>query len=100
MSSMYSLRGVPQGAPTSPLLASIILPGSIIGRPGIETVAYADDGLYYGNISDTPLITPNTGMVKGNIYFNLDKTGWVKRDGKWLKPLKFLGMVFDGEKNK
>jgi hypothetical protein len=38
-------------------------------------------------------------MVKSNIYFNLDKTGWVKKDGKWLKPLKFLGLEYDGVKD-
>jgi hypothetical protein len=25
----------------------------------------------------------------------LEKSGWVKRNGEWLKPLKFLGMVLD-----
>jgi len=24
----------------------------------------------------------------------------VKRDGKWLKPLKFLGFIYDGVKDK
>lgn len=25
------------------------------------------------------------------------KSGWVKREGKWLKPLKFLGLSYNGE---
>lgn len=25
-----------------------------------------------------------------------EKSGWVKKDGVWLKPLKFLGLVYDG----
>jgi len=97
-SYMYRVRGVPQGAPTSPILAALALHKSILDR-GISTVMYADDGNYYGDIGDTPLITPNSGMVSANIHFNLEKSGWVKRDGKWLKPLKFLGLTYDGIKN-
>jgi hypothetical protein len=74
-SASYGIRGVPQGSPTSPILAVLLLEGSIHGRPGIKSMGYADDGTYYGDLSDTPLITPNTPMVKSNIYFNLDKTG-------------------------
>jgi hypothetical protein len=73
ISYMYRLRGVPQGAPTSPLLATLILEKGIFNR-GINTIMYADDGLYYGNI-EQPIITPNSGMLEGNIHFNLDKSG-------------------------
>lgn len=97
ISYMYRVRGVPQGAPTSPVLACLALHGSILDR-GMETVMYADDGLYYGQINQ-PIITPNSGMVTGNIYFNLSKSGWVKRNGEWLKPLKFLGLEYDGKTN-
>lgn len=72
MSYMYRLRGVPQGANTSPLLASLILEDGILNR-GMEAVMYADDGIYYGNL-DQPIITPNSGMLEGNIYFNLGKS--------------------------
>lgn len=75
LSTIYSgLRGVPQGSPLSPMLASLAMEGSILDRPGLKSLVYADDGLYYGKI-DQPIITPNTGMVKGNIKFNLDKSG-------------------------
>lgn len=56
---------------------------------------YADDGLYYGDI-DQPIITPNSGMLEGNIYFNLAKSGYVKKDGIWLQNLNFLGLSYDG----
>jgi len=95
LSWRYRVKGVPQGAPTSPVLSTLALEGSILDR-GVNTVMYADDGLYYGDI-DVPLITPNSGMVTANIYFNLGKTGWVKRNGEWLKPLKFLGLEYDGD---
>jgi hypothetical protein len=74
LSYMYRVRGLPQGAPTSPLLATLCLEGSILDRPGLPGVMYADDGLYYGDIGDTPIITPNSGMVTSNIHFNLDKS--------------------------
>lgn len=72
MSNLYKVRGVPQGAPTSPLLSTLALENSILNR-GVNTLMYADDGLYYGDI-DQPLITPNSGMVSANIYFNLEKS--------------------------
>lgn len=74
ISYMYRLRGVPQGAPTSPVLANIGLHNSILDRPGLKTLMYADDGLYYGKINQ-PVITPNSGMVSANVHFNLNKSG-------------------------
>jgi hypothetical protein len=46
------------------------------------------------------LITPNTGMVNNHIFFNLDKTRYIKRDGEWLYPLRFLGLEYDGKLDK
>lgn len=74
ISYMYRISGVPQGAPTSPILSTILLPGSILDRPNLNAVMYADDGLYYGDLQDTPIITPNSGMVTCNIRFNLNKS--------------------------
>lgn len=100
LSYRYRVRGVPQGAPTSPVLATITMRGSITERPGLEVVTYADDGLYYGNIGDTPMLTPNSNLVTANIHFNVEKSGWIKKDGVWLKPLKFLGLTYDGNLDK
>jgi len=72
ISYMYRLRGVPQGSPTSPLLASLCLEGSILDR-GMDTIMYADDGLYYGDLKGKPLITPQSNMVSANVYFNMNK---------------------------
>jgi hypothetical protein len=98
ISYMYRVRGVPQGAPTSPALAALALHNSVLDR-GMNTIMYADDGMYYGNI-DQPIITPNSGIVSANIEFNHKKSGWVKRNGQWLKPLKFLGLIYDGRTNR
>lgn len=71
ISYMYRVRGVPQGAPTSPVLASLALHGSVLDR-GVNTLLYADDGLYYGEINQ-PLITPNSNLVTANISFHTEK---------------------------
>jgi hypothetical protein len=73
ISYMYRVRGVPQGAPTSPALAALALHNSVLDR-GMNTIMYADDGMYYGNI-DQPIITPNSGIVSANIEFNHKKSG-------------------------
>lgn len=75
LSYRYRVRGAPQGAPTSPVLATITMDGSVLGRPGMKAVVYADDGLYYDIEPGTPVMTPNSGMVESNVYFNLDKSG-------------------------
>lgn len=91
ISYMYRMKGVPQGAPTSPLLATIVLENSILDRRGLTAIMYADDGIYYGDFTDgytgnerhtIPIITPNSGMVTANIFFNHEKSRWVKKDGQ------------------
>lgn len=49
--------GVPQGAPTSPLLATLVLRETLFHKDNFfETVMYADDGLVYGDdVLDTDL---------------------------------------------
>lgn len=102
MSYMYRVRGVPQGAPTSPLLATLALEKSILDRPNLGSKMYADDGLYYGDFRklDYSPVVPNSGITSANIHFNLSKSGFVKKDGIWLKPLKFLGLTYDGNLDK
>jgi hypothetical protein len=54
-------------------------------------VSYVDDAFFYGNKSFEVTDDPDSG-----IHIHSSKSGWVKRDGRWLKPLKFLGLEFDG----
>jgi len=66
---------------------------------------YADDGLRYGNFLPAVPVQGEgylgaheafyEDMKSSGVEFNFDKSGWVKRSGQWLKPLKFLGMVYD-----
>jgi hypothetical protein len=91
-------EGFPQGSPISPILCSAILGDSVFKVA--KCLMYADDGLFY---SDEPLfggsdsVTTNEAMLEANLSFAPDKSGWVKKEGKWLKPLKFLGLVYDGQ---
>ena len=84
--------GLPQGAPTSPILSMIILKEFLQQQ---ESLSYADDAVFFGDKEFTVKDDPNKGII-----LNLEKSGWVKYDGKWLKPLKFLGLKFDGTKLK
>lgn len=81
------LTGLPQGAPTSPLLSISILDKFLTQKP---SVAYADDQVFF----DDSDFTLKEEVYKG-IMIHPDKSHWIKREGKWLKPIKFLGIVFD-----
>jgi len=81
--------GVPQGSNTGPLLALIPLIDFLSQK---SSISYADDGLFYSNKPFEILDRPEWG-----IYLHKDKSGWVKWDGNWLKPLKFLGLTWNGK---
>jgi len=105
--------GLPQGAPTSPLCASVVLE-SLLRQFGTLICQYADDGILAGDLWKYS-ITQEDGTKKSllerlhdndlffnrvtKVEFNKDKTRWVKKDGQWLAPLKFLGLEYDGVKN-
>lgn len=88
--------GVPQGYPTSPLLATLCLNDTLLTTPSeYDSIMYADDGLFYGNLDN--LNTQETPLEsESHITYSKDKCHWVKKDNKWLKPLVFLGLQFDG----
>jgi hypothetical protein len=84
-------RGVPQGSGLSPILAILALELEFMPQ---VTVQYADDGL---KASDTPQELELDSYSKGwGIEDAKEKSGFIKKNGKWLKPLKFLGMEYDG----
>jgi len=112
----HTLYGIPQGAPTSPFL-SIMLLDYVTQQdrayPDTKWIRYADDGIVMMN-KPIELTTdkPNADedmldnfkkrrvlemMEASNIRYSEAKCRWVKYDGKWLTPLKFLGLEFDGE---
>lgn len=99
------VKGLPQGSPLSPLLSSFLLAevnemttGS--GELAPDWIFYADDGLIYSNWESSDMINYiNTFVVpkyeQWGIKFNLGKSGWIKQDSEWLKPLKFVGLSYD-----
>lgn len=92
--SLGLYQGVAQGAPTSPLLASLAL-NDLIKRKTI--IQYADDGFICGNTEKIrekfEALIPKSSGIK----INEEKSKWVKYNGEWLRPLKFLGLEFDGK---
>lgn len=100
-SILTKASGVPQGAPTSPFLSNASLDASLL-ELWKEIVQYADDGIMYGKFLTQEVIDQvfsHALCMSAGIIISLEKSGWVKKDGIWLKPLKFLGLEYDGEKN-
>lgn len=86
-------RGVAQGSPTSPLISTLIITRLLLNNPHCKVVQYADDGILYDlTLSPEEILTfpPESG-----IRVNWLKSRWLRRDGKWLNPLKFLGLVYE-----
>jgi hypothetical protein len=104
--------GLPQGLNTSPLLACIALnytkalsPQQIPGSAYIEAtddvvVQYVDDAIIMNNIGGLIGIeeyAENLKTASSGMHISESKTEIIKRGGKWIKPLKFLGCEYDGE---
>jgi len=105
--------GLAQGAPTSPILANLIMDDWIksMESKGHTCLAYADDSVTFSNIKiekigakTHPLVryTPETEWswpkpVYSGIVINEKKSGLVKENGKWKGVLKFLGLKFNGK---
>jgi hypothetical protein len=79
--------GLPQGAPTSPLLSILTLRRFLTQVP---SVSYADDPIFHGNTEFEIRDSPKDGIV-----LNQEKSGWVKRNGIWMSPLKYLGITYN-----
>jgi len=71
-------RGVSQGMPISPLLASLILAPNL-ASPNVSLLLYADDGIMFSeeNTINLPILPPESG-----ISFNYSKSKIVKSHGK------------------
>jgi len=99
--------GLPQGANTSPFLSILVLKDTLFKTAkelGANLLMYADDGVFYGKTLSKELVKLvelyGVANLEANIKFHQKKSGWVKRDGVWLKPWKYLGLVYDGNRNK
>lgn len=83
-------KGMPQGAPTSPFLSILTLDNFLTQQ---DSISYADDPIFYGDKEFKIKDFPYEGIV-----INEEKSRWIKRDGEWLEPLKYLGLLYDPTK--
>lgn len=83
--------GVPQGSPLSPLISILGLTTFLSQK---FSISYADDPIF-GDNEDFEI----HGEEYEGIILHPDKSGWIRRGGTWLKPIKYLGLVYDAEKN-
>jgi hypothetical protein len=82
--------GLPQGSPLSPILTILGL-DDWTRSAGEDRVFYADDGIIFSNSPIELNSDPHMGI---NIHEG--KSGYVKKNGIWLKPLYFVGMLYNG----
>jgi hypothetical protein len=85
-----AFKGLPQGLNTSPLLAisTLIEKFKELKSQGIGLTMYADDGLLFSNKP----FDPSWDLI------NIEKSKWLKKDGKWLiKDFKYLGLKYNVE---
>lgn len=93
----YTYRGVVQGSNIAGLLANVVLRelGVFDLKKG-TLVGYADDGLIFSDNSEaveewrTKLRSGESGVEE-----KVEKSGWVKYDGRWRKELKFVGLCYE-----
>lgn len=87
--SVYKETGVPQGSAISCGLATVNL-HYIWKALGDQLLMYADDGLVFPRDSQNLKVEDLDRGIKQND----SKSSWVKRDGEWMKSLKFLGLEY------
>lgn len=99
----WIVKGVPQGAPTSPFLSILTLDWATerLRRryKQVKWIRYADDGLIFSNKPICLKKLTSEFMQVANIEYSEPKSGYVKIDNKWVKTIKFLGLVYDGLDN-
>lgn len=93
-------RGVPQGVSTSALFGMMVLESMNVYNLDQSTyLGYADDGLIASDLNPDlqqrlheAIQSPLSG-----VSIKQRKSRYVKRNGIWLSPLKFLGCELNGE---
>lgn len=83
--------GMPQGFPTSPFMSMLSLRSFLTQQ---TSISYADDPVFFG---DSEFEIKACGPANQEI--SKEKSNWIKKDGVWLTPLKFLGIEYDGKAN-
>jgi len=103
----WKFKGLPQGMNTSPILACLGLQRTMLYKstPKDSTIVqYVDDGLIIHGPNGAKETEQslwswtNKALYSGHsgLAFNEEKTEIIMNEGKFLKPLKFLGCSYDG----
>jgi len=95
---------LPQGLNTSPLLACAVLnvTEAIVTEEqglGYEVIQYVDDAVIIGGPNPEKMVNQYKRKLNPyttGIHVSEKKTEVIKENGKWIKPLKFLGCEYDG----
>jgi hypothetical protein len=87
-----TISGVPQGGAISPIQGNMIMNDWITQSNTCNKIAYADDSIGYSDKYFTCTVPTGTG-----IEINKKKSGWIRYRNKTIKPLKFLGLCYDGK---
>jgi len=83
--------GVPQGAPTSCSLATLVLR---VLEAADDLIIYADDVIFFPKSSSSNC-AQYLSMPKMGVMVNESKSLWAKKDGKWLVDyIKFVGFKY------
>jgi hypothetical protein len=93
-------RGFGQGNSLSPIVSVFpLLLTKLLKQHGIDCISYCDDGILYGNVYADYLTLLQDILTDGDtgVQISAPKSSWVKLRGKWIHPLKFVGMVYDPE---
>lgn len=89
----FRFKALPQGQGMSPILSVFLL--RWLNSLPFKSIKYADDGLFYGDLPENPLEEAMKVVEPLGAIFSKEKSGWVKKNGEWLKPLKFVGLTYD-----
>lgn len=91
-------KGIPQGWAFSPMIANILLAHQL--PQNTSNVLYLDDGLIAANDKDSLRINQTIARLKSQgLTMKAVGSGLVRENGRWIKPLKFLGIKLQDGKD-
>lgn len=86
--------GVPQGFNHSPSLSTISLLSFLLHPKNSDhVIQYADDGIIFHSNAESLVEAPEAS----GITIKATASRWIKQNGVWLHPLKFLGLTYNPE---
>jgi hypothetical protein len=94
-------KGVPQGLGTSPLL-STILTDIYLKEIKDNLLMYMDDGLIFADTQtqlDKLIIRMKDLCKSFGVEMAMEKSGTIKKDNKWIKSSRFLGLRYIPERD-